>query len=464
MVKPKLLLLLLAIALLVGAALLLSIPVTASARPARTVDPIKHIVIIIRENHTFDNLFGRLPGVDGTTTAIEGDKRVRMIDTPDAVQDINHDAFAGRQAVNGGQMNQFYTLPGAIQNHRDIADSQYRQWQIPAYFDLARRFGIADHFFSTIMASSLPNHLVLISGQAASVIGIATYKNGTPLWWGCDGPKTTTALVYRHGKESKRPVCFDFKTLADEANGARPFVSWRYYAGPSTSRAYLWSTYDAIRHIRNNPKQWSHVVDFNQFDGDVAAGKLANISWLSSDWANSEHPPFSECQGENWTIDRINAIMSSPLWWSTAILVTWDDFGGFYDHVPPPIRTTFSLGPRVPLLVISPYARPQYVDSKPMDFRSIVKYVEENFHLPQHMLYDRTVNSAGDMLDPAESPIPPHLEPLRQCPQEPSTPAHGAAVHGPPLVRRIAMGLWGGPLGFLVSPVCRRQKSDICCP
>ena len=253
-------------------------------------------------------------------------------------------------------MDNFSSVPGAIQDGHDVADTQYDQSQIPDYWAYAKRFGLADKFFSTILASSFPNHLVTVAGSALNTLGIKVHPPHTPLSWGCDAPKGELVWTDHNGKFGQRFPCFTSSTLANEANQAG--VSWKYYAPPRGHLGYIWSSLDAFKSVRYS-KQWqSNVVKPSDFRKDVKSRRLPALSWLISDWKLSEHPPASECRGENWAVKQINTVMRSPLWKSTVILVTWDDFGGFYDHVAPPKLSAFSLGPRVPLLVISPYARP----------------------------------------------------------------------------------------------------------
>lgn len=391
-------------------------------RPMRTVTAaacqapcpvIKHIVIMIKENHSFDNLFGRFPGALGTTYAMKGSKRVRMGTTPDHFHgDISHDSADTRLAINGGKMNRFYELHGAREKGVDLADSQFSPKEIPSYWRYAKTFGLADNFFSTIASGSFSNHIVTIAGTNLGAVDVLTGP-GAPSW-GCDAAPTAHAVIYRGGKLKEVPPCFNADTLASEANAAG--VSWKFYAPPKGSSGYVWSTYDAIKPIRNS-SQWStSVVPPTQFDTDVQDGTLPAISWLTSDLQYSDHPPESICQGENWTVARINAIMKSPLWKSTVIVLTWDDFGGFYDHVAPPVEGPYSLGPRVPTLIISPYAKPHAINHLQLDFRSIVKYVENNFHLPQKMHYDRSVNSISSMLDLQQKPLKPFQLSSPHCP------------------------------------------------
>jgi phospholipase C len=157
-----------------------------------TTSPIKHVIIIVRENHSFDNLFGQMPGVDGTTTAAVGSRTVRLNNTPDPMkEDLGHGGPSALNAVNGGLMNMFYKINNATQNGLDVADSQYTQQQIPDYWEYAQNYAIADHFFSTVMASSFPNHLAMIAATANGaynnpVIGPKAFRS-----WGCDASPST---------------------------------------------------------------------------------------------------------------------------------------------------------------------------------------------------------------------------------------------------------------------------------
>lgn len=377
--------------------------------------PVKHIVLIIRENHSFDNLFGRFPGADGTRVGEAAGKRIKLTITPDSLHaDISHDPFASQQAIDHGKMDGFSKLPGARQHGKDVADSQYHQKQMADYWRYARSFSLADHFFSTILGSSFPNHLVTVSASNQNAIGIAVHKRGTLQAWGCDAPKTTITWTYFDGKYGKSRPCFSAKTLADEANAAG--ISWKYYAPPIGEIGYLWSSLDAFKQIRRS-QQWSrNVVPPDRFNQDVEKRTLPALSWLIADWSFSEHPPASECEGENWTVSQINQIMRSPLWKSTVIILTWDDFGGFYDHVRPPSLGTYQLGPRVPAVVISPFTRAHLISHSQMDFRSIVKYVENQFRLPHLMRYDRSVHSIGSMVNVDQKPLTPVVQRPLTCP------------------------------------------------
>ncbi len=386
--------------------------------------PIKHVIIIVRENHSFDNLFGRMPGVDGSTTAKVETKNVPLNDTPDPMkEDLGHGGPSAVNAVNGGQMNRFYRLVNASQNGLDVADSQYTQQQVPDYWAYAQKYAIADHFFSTIMASSFPNHLALIMGTANNTYDNPVMDPKAFRSWGCDAAPSTKVAAVVNGKNAFVKPCFNNQTIADEANEGG--VSWRYYAPPPGSFGYIWSTFDEIKHIRYSGEWAKNVPNSDQFQSDLKKGRLAGITWLTTDLPTSDHPPASICTGQNWTAQQIDAIMKSKFWKSTAIVLTWDDFGGFYDHVAPPVESQYLLGPRVPTIVISPYAKTSFVDHTQYDFRSILKFLEDNFHLPQTMNYDRTVSSIGNMLNLGQKPTQPLLLQQRTCSNGPTTSSGG---------------------------------------
>lgn len=377
--------------------------------------PIQHVVFIIKENHTFDNLFARFPGARGTTIAYAGRRRIVLGSTPDVVHDLAHAGDAATFAMHGGRMDRFYLLNNAVQKSRDISDSSYTRSTIPNYWNYARDFTLLDNFFSTISGPSFPNHLVTVAEQSGGALdnpGGVNLPTGSRAW-GCDAPPGSYVRVETIDRTTAlaRP-CFDFRTLTDEADKAR--VSWRYYAAAPLTYGYVWAALDAIAHVRNS-KEWgqAHILD-DRFASDVARGHLANITWLTPNFNQSDHPPASMCAGENWTVHQINAIMSSRFWKSTVIILTWDDFGGFYDHVAPPQAGNLGYGPRVPAMVISPYAPPHVIDHTLFDFTSMLRLTDDIFHLPHLTKLKR--NSLLSTLDFRQHPRKAVMLKERTCP------------------------------------------------
>ncbi len=237
--------------------------------------------------------------------------------------------------------------------------------------------------------------------------------------WGCDSPKGTT-VERRHldGRTTHVYPCFDFRTLGDLLS--EKGISWKYYAPGEGQPAYILSVYNAIRHIRLTQEWDEHVVNYTLFEQDAAAGKLPTVSWLVEPWDVSDHPPASICEGENWTVRQINAVMKNRDEWNhTVIILTWDDFGGFYDHVAPPPgpAPNIQYGARVPTIIISPYARAGKIDHTLYSFPSLLKFVEDTYELPSLSAVDGQANNMFAALDLRQEPLPPLLLKERACPK-----------------------------------------------
>jgi phospholipase C len=233
--------------------------------------------------------------------------------------------------------------------------------------------------------------------------------------WGCDsGPKAWVDTVNAQGVHRPVPPCFDLPTVADEMQASHQ--TWRYYAPHLGEPGYIFSTFDAIKHIRESPNWEKNVVEWTSFEDDARAGRLPALSWVVTDAAHSDHAPASTCMAENSVVSEVNAVMQGPDWKDTAIVVMWDDFGGFYDHVVPPKVDWLGWGPRVPALLISPYARPGYVDHTAYDFASVLRLVEERFDLAALTDRDANATSLVGAFDFTQTPRPPLILKTRTCP------------------------------------------------
>lgn len=397
---------------------------TSQPPPRKLVGAIQHIIILMRENRSFDQMFGRMPGVDGATSALLPNGRtVPLSPAPDrTLLDIAHSGSAAQVAMDQGRMDKFPLLPGAIQDGVDAALTEYRRSGIPIYWSYARRFTLDDHFFSTVAGASFPNHLVTIA--ATSMNTDNNPINNVKASWGCDAGRLALvdAVNPLTGRHYYTKPCFNIKTIIDELQAAR--VSWRYYSPPPFHSGYIWNALDDVRRLRYSSLFTKYVYDTNRFVADARSGNLPSVSWVVTKEVVSDHPPFSICRGQNTVVAQMNAIMRGPDWRHTVVFLTWDDFGGFYDHVPPPRLNRLSLGPRVPTIVISPYARRHFVDHHRYDFASILKYIEVKYHLaPLGTLsskparYDAAARNIGFDLNTRQKPIPPLiLRPLK-CPR-----------------------------------------------
>jgi phospholipase C len=384
---------------------------------------IQHVVFIIKENRSFDSYFGSFPGADGAISGrTSNGTLIPLTPTPDRLPfDLGHRSEEAIRAIDGGKMDGFDLLDNGNVDGAMLPYTQMREEDISNYFAYARNFVLADRMFSSINGPSFPNHLFTVAAQSGSAINNPTpamsgkaVANSKPGIWGCDSdPDDSVEVVNSNGEMTRQPPCFDFQTLADRLEAAG--VSWKYYAPTRGQPGYIWSALDAIKHIRFGPLWAERVVPDGQFAEDARHGRLPAVSWLVTGDA-SEHPPLSTCVGENWTVAQLNALMEGPDWASTAVFITWDDFGGFYDHVAPPVLDNFSLGPRVPLLAISPYARKGTVTHTQYEFSSFLAFVEKRFHLPALTDRDRQANDMLDSFDFNQEPLPPLILKMHSCP------------------------------------------------
>jgi phospholipase C len=402
--------------------------------------PVKTVIFLVKENRTFDIYFGKFPNANGATTGGICDggtvplQPMLDISTPD----ITHDWAPALVAYNDGGMNCFDQITTA--RYLDAGPLGYQvanEADIPNYWALAKAFTLSDNFYSSLHGPSFPNHLYTIAAQSGGVMdnpGAAGAVNAptvapcsadgscpmpgeagleptdiAPLTqtagvWGCDANrKVRVPILDEEGEIEEIYPCLDFPTLGDELSAAG--VSWKMYApsvgfvdgGFQGSAGYIWTVYDAIRHMRDTPQWAEHIVDISQFTTDAQNGQLPSVVWISTPTPVSEHTPASVCAGENWTVSLVTALANGPQWSQSAMFITWDDFGGFYDHVAPDQIDKFGLGFRVPMMVVSPYANPGYIDHTRSDFTSVLKFIEEDFNLPP--LTTRDGQNSSDMTE-----------------------------------------------------------------
>ena len=402
--------------------------------------PIKHVVFIIKENRTFDHYFGRYPGADGATEGqTSSGETIPLTQAQDSLgHDLGHSFFDGLIAINGGRMDGY----DLIKNGNLLTGyTQFTRATLPAYWAYADHFVLGDRMFSSMFGPTFPEHLYTVAAQAGRVTTNKFDKGEVQPGGYCSDPTERVsrfirltareiAAVMRAEKqvdldfiddywENTWP-CFDFKVLPDLLTDAG--VSWRYYGNSGYYSALL-----AIKHIRFSEHWGTDVVGSGKFMRDVRAERLRRVSWVLPGVGVDEHPggkPHHRlCPGENWTVRHINAIMRSNYWKDTAIIITWDDFGGFYDHVKPPHYDIMGLGPRVPLLIISPWSKEGYIDSTTYEFSSVLKFIETLHGLESLTERDRQANDMMNAFDFEQEPDPQGrklmLEP-RECPPLPS--------------------------------------------
>ena len=386
---------------------------------------IQHVVFIMKENRSFDHYFGQFPGADGATTGvISTGQTIPLQRAPDIMpHDVGHVWQDALTAYDGGKMDWFDLINHGNENGDFLSYTQMTQDDLPNYWAYAQNFVLADHNFQSTYSPSYSNHFYFIAADAQGTVNIPSQiSGGNPeRSWGCDAPADSfVSQMDSGGAISDTFPCFDPPTMADTLNNYG--ISWRYYGSTYGHGEYGFCAYDYVKHIRYSNYWKTNVVNADQFDSDALRGRLPQVSWLVPGGA-SEHPVEGTCLGENWTVDKINAIMQGPSeqWNSTAIFLTWDEFGGFYDHVPPPKIDQFGLGPRVPMIIISPYAIPGHVSHTTYEFSSVLKFIEDNFGLPSLTQRDANANDMMDSFNFSQNPLPPlYLQP-RACPVMGST-------------------------------------------
>jgi phospholipase C len=385
------------------------------ARPNDGIHTIKHVVVIMQENRSFDSYFGTYPGADGipmkdgVPTVCVPDPADRTCVRPyhdtsnrndggphdhmDALADIDHGKMDGFiiRARRGRHFSCMANvdMPGcSLAPKKPDVMGYHDAREIPNYWSYARNFVLQDHMFSPTHGWSVPVHLWLVSGWSAKCPQPSEPTSCTNNLEGPANGPTSELAVHPHG-----PI-FGWTDLTYLLH--KHGVSWAYYvvhgaapdcdtgpiscytklAGPNTPG--MWNPLPNFVTVRDD-SQLGNIQDVSRFFAAASAGSLPAVSWITPSFAKSEHPAASIKAGQAWVTSLIDAVMTGPDWKSSAIFLAWDDWGGFYDHVAPPKIDQNGYGLRVPALVISPYARRGYVDHQTLSFDAYLKFVEDDF-------------------------------------------------------------------------------------
>jgi phospholipase C len=376
-----------------------------------------NVVVIFQENRTPDNLFGSnpnfLPGVDIATSGMNSQgQTIPLTAVPLANNyDLSHAHAAFLAMYNNGNMNGANNVTVSCnKNAKNCppADPQFKYvdnstGNLDPYFQLAEQYTFGDRMFQTNQGPSFPAHQFIISGTSApsensnlfaaeNPAGVANALNNT----GCTAPSGEfVKLIDPEGSESQTMYpCFEHETLVDLLDYWG--VSWKYYAPSAGS---IWTGPNAIHHLRFG-SDWNNVVlQPSQVLTDIANGQMATVSWVIPTGQESDHAGSNEGLGPSWVASIVNAIGQSQYWDNTVILITWDDWGGWYDHVAPNIYNSYEYGFRVPLIVVSPFARQGYVSHVTHDFGSILHFIEEVYNLPSLGYADSRADDLSDCFD-----------------------------------------------------------------
>jgi phospholipase C len=379
---------------------------------------IKHVVIIIQENRTVDNLFNGYPGADTQSWGLnhKGNHVPLISVSMTAPYDISHAHTSFVTEYAGGKMNGFdlavsrCAKPGACPPPNLRAYAKVPLNEAKPYWDMAHYWVLADRMFQTNQGPSFPAHQYTISGTSTLTTGssLRAAENseapkGKRFSGGCDSPAgSTVRLIDEFGNENHKAYpCFDRPTLTDLLDAKR--IVWHYYEfkyGPG-----FWYALDAIRHIYSRPDYRTIVeAPADRILPDILNGNLEPVVWVTPEADDSDHAKITDGSGPSWVASIVNAVGESPYWKDTAIFVTWDDWGGWYDHVLPHMYNSYELGFRVPLLVISPYAKAGYVSHKQHEFGSILKFTEETFGLGSLNTTDVRADDLADCFDFKQAP------------------------------------------------------------
>ena len=387
----------------------------------RAIHKIRHVVIIMQENRSFDSFFGTYPGADGipmkdgVPTVCVPDPLHHRCDRPyhnrsprngggphghsDAVADVDGGKMDGfvRQAEHGWaafcKLQPRNPLCSSLRRVPDVMG--YHDWhEIPNYWDYAQHFVLQDHMFESDASWSLPVHLYLVSGWSAHCT-----RRGDPM--SChsavQNPGSPPGTPPDNGTPANttgKPPDYAWTDLTYLLH--KYHVSWRYYVGRGTqpdcadNAVYCapvpqnsqtpgtWNPLPYFDTVRQD-HQLGDVAPLHDFFKSLARGSLPAVSWIVPADKVSDHPPSLITNGQAYVTGLINSIMRSRAWSSTAIFLAWDDWGGFYDHVKPPTVDSQGYGPRVPALVISPYAKQGYIDHQTLSFDAYLKFIEDDF-------------------------------------------------------------------------------------
>ncbi|GCE09835.1 alkaline phosphatase family protein [Dictyobacter aurantiacus] len=385
---------------------------SASSTPTNSVTndihKIKHVIVIMQENRSFDSYFGTYPGADGIpmkngvpSVCVNDPKTHQCIKPYHDTQDLNHGGPHGVANavadVNGGKMDGFVAQAekgkGSCTNPDDPACSAGGQTdvmgyhtagEIPNYWSYAKNFVLQDHMFEPDSSWSLPAHLFMVSGWSAFCS-----KPGDPS--SCTNNIKGPVPLKKANQYTADYAWTDLTYLLHKAN-----VGWAYYVAPGTEPDCEddAASCQQVKQRAKTPGIWNPLPDFdtvkqdgqlqnvqslNNFYSAAQKGTLPAVSWITPNSKNSEHPPALVSTGQSYVTQLVNAVMNGPDWDSTAIFLAWDDWGGFYDHVTPPTADQNGYGLRVPGLVISAYARQGYIDHQTLSFDAYLKFIEDDF-------------------------------------------------------------------------------------
>jgi phospholipase C len=456
-------------------------PLAFVGNAAAAGKPIQHVVFLMQENHTFDNYFSAFPGVDpapatgcmpnwiptpsptpkpsqtaapvaspgassagspaaSASPAATSKSRATVGPSPSVTPvpsasacydrfhlsshrtvDLNHGAVAAVRAYDNGKMDGFSAAQEQYNLPLDLTMGYYDGSDLPLYYNLASSYVLADRFFSSAWGSSEVNHMFSVAARPG-------------------GPLPATG--------------YDFATIFDRLQAAG--VSWKFYVQnydaainfrnhdpvAAKSAQLIWAPLLDFARFIDDPSLSPHIVDMQQYYTDLSNGTLPAVAYLAPSGL-SEHPPGDITVGQSFAVSTVTSLMRSSAWSSSLFALTWDDWGGWYDHVPPPAVDADGYGFRVPAIFVSPYAKAGTIDNTTYDFTSVLKFIEDNWSLPPLTARDATANSIADALDLTQAPAPP-LFPAQTYPSRPTLDTHNRPILLAIYAVVVALAVFGG--------------------
>lgn len=404
----------------------------SAAQPERTT-PIEHFIVLMQENRSFDNYFGTYPGADGipadtcmpTDPANPNSDCVRPFHIGDndvQMFDPDHSKSTAELQYNDGKMDGFvYALNQRNQDGR-LAMGFYDDRDIPYYWSLADEFVLFDRFFTSATGGSFANHVYWASGAPGNERDEEDGLGDLP---------TIFDLLQERGISWKFYV-----------QNYDPEITYRTVQDfpPNRAAQVVWVPLLNYPRFIDDPELASHIVDLDEYYEDLQNGTLPAVAYMAPS-GPSEHPPQHPRSGQTFVRTLINELMRSDSWSSSAFLLTYDDWGGWYDHVPPPQVDEYGYGFRAPALLVSPYARQGYVDSTVLDFTSILRFIEDNWGLESLAERDANANSIASAFDFAVEPREPRFLSTTRVEEDQGDPpraviyaAYGATLALPGLI------------------------------
>ncbi len=306
---------------------------TASVVATETRWPIKRVIYVMLENRSFDNLFGRFPGANGSTTGVKFGTEVELLPAPHWLPgDLPHDRAAHLNDVNGGAYDGF----GQGQFGDPWAYTAFEGDKVPVYWQLASDYVLCDNFFASVGGPSYPNHFFFVAGQSGGAldnpenIEVRVEENGKRFKsWGCDAVGDNVFVLVKDdlGNLTKHDSCFNFRSVPEQLEDEG--VSWAYYSASPNQSGYFWNALNGIAGVYHTDLWRDETIrPVDRIVKDVQQDKLPSVTWVTPRFELSDHPPESTCFAQNWLADLTNAVMQSDGWEHTAMFVTWDEWGG----------------------------------------------------------------------------------------------------------------------------------------